>query len=135
MAAEPEGRAVFGEAGQALVSPLAQELNRSVRFAARHLPRSLRFRLALAATRRLSERFAGSTNQLVVTQHHEGLYVTLRDAVFSDRLDTLVGAHVYYRNILETMLQQYAHLDCEVQEVRRPRPHLHQCNFRINWDV
>lgn len=133
VSAEPEGHAVFGEAGQALFPPLSQELHRAVKFAARHLPRGLRFRLALAATRRLSERFAGSTNQIIVTQHDDCIYLTLRDAVFSDRLETLVGAHFYYRKILETMLQQFAHLDCEVQEVRRPRLHLHQCNFRINY--
>ena len=133
VAAEPEGQAVFGEAGRALFTPLSQELHRSVKFAVRHLPRTLRFRLALAAARRLSERFAGSTNQIIVAQHDESIYLTLRDAVFSDRLETLVGAHFYYRKILETMLQQFAHLDCEVQEVRRPRLHLHQCNFRINY--
>ncbi|MBI1765477.1 MAG: hypothetical protein HYR56_29015 [Acidobacteria bacterium] len=133
VASEPEGRDVFGEAGQALFAPLSQEINRSVKFAVRHMPRSLRFRLALTAARRLSERFAGSTNQILVTQHEQGLYLTLRDAVFSDRMETLVGAHYYYRKILETMLQQFAHLDCEIQEVRRPRLHLHQCNFRINF--
>lgn len=133
VAAEPEGHAVFGEAGRAVFSPLSQELHRSVKFAARHLPRALRLRLALAATRRLSERFAGSTNQIIVTRHDESIYLTMRDAVFSDRLETLVGAHFYYRRILETMLQQLAHLDCEIQEVRRPRLHLHQCNFRINY--
>ncbi len=133
VAAEPDGHAVFGEAGQAMFPPLSQELHRSVKFAVRHLPRSLRFRLALTAARRLSERFAGSTNEIIVTQHHESIYLSLRDAVFSDRMETLVGAHFYYRKILETMLQQFAHIDCEIQEVRRPRLHLHQCNFRINY--
>lgn len=133
VASEPEGLAVFGEAGQALFPPLSQELHRSVKFAVRHLPRALRFRFALAAARHLSERFAGSTNQIIVAQHDQSIYLTLRDAVFSDRPDTLVGAHFYYRKILETMLQQFAHIDCEIQEVRRPRLHLHQCNFRINY--
>jgi hypothetical protein len=135
VAAEPNGRAIFGATGHSLYDTLHQEMGRTLKGAIRTLPRSLRQRLAFAVTRRLAYKFAGTTNHLILEPHHEGVYLTLRNGIFAERFDTLSGAHAYYRNVFETMLQQFAHIDCEVVEIRRPRVHPNQCNFKIIWDA
>jgi hypothetical protein len=135
VAYEPNGREVFGETGQNLYAALQEELHRSLKFTVRCLPRSLRIRLALAVARRIAPGFAGSTNQLIVEPYEKGVYLTLRDGLFSERLETLSGAHAYYRNLFETMLQQFAQVDCEVLEARRPRFSINQCSLKIVWDA
>jgi len=58
----------------------------------------------------------------------------LRTGVFADRLDTLGGAHEYYRNVFKGMLNELARVDCEIKEVRRPSVYLNQVNFEIRWE-
>jgi hypothetical protein len=135
VAAEPNGRTIFGAAGQTVYDTMHQEMSRSLKGAVRTLPRSWRKSLAFNVTRYMAYKFAGSTNHMMLEPHAHGVYLTLRNGVFADRLETLSGAHAYYRNIFETMLQQFAHIDCEVVEVRRPRVHPNQCNFKIVWDA
>ena len=135
VAAEPNGRDIFGATGQSLYDNLHQDLNRTLKCAVRTLPRSLRQRLAFAVARRVAYKFAGTTNHLILEPHEHGVYLTLRNGIFAERLETLSGAHAYYRNVFETMLQQFAHIDCEISEVRRPRVHPNQCNFKIVWDT
>jgi hypothetical protein len=135
VAAEPNGRAIFSATGQTLYGTLHQEMSRSLKGLVRTLPRSWRQGLAFSVTRYMAYKFAGSTNHIILEPHEDGVYLTLRNGVFADRLETLGGAHAYYRNIFETMLQQFAHIDCEVVEVRRPRVHPNQCNFKIVWDA
>jgi hypothetical protein len=132
---EPGYREVFGETGQAILDTMQREANRSLRLAVRTLPRAWRARLALKLMRGFAQGFAGSTNQLIAEPYEEGLIITVRDGVFTDRLDTLGGAYAYYRNACETMLQQFAHIDCEVLELRRPRAHLNQCSFKVVWEA
>lgn len=133
IAAEPNARSIFGATGHSLYETLHQEMHRSLKCAVRTLPRSLRHRAAFKVARYLAYKFAGSTNHLIVEPHEEGVYLTLRNGIFAERFETLSGAHAYYRNVFETMLQQFAHIDCEVVEVRRPRVHPNQCNFKILW--
>ncbi len=135
VAAEPNGRDIFGATGQALYDTLHQDLNRTLKCAVRTLPRNLRQRLAFAVARRVAYKFAGTTNHLILEPHEHGVYLTLRNGIFAERFETLSGAHAYYRNVFETMLQQFAHIDCEIVEVRRPRVHPNQCNFKIVWDA
>ena len=135
VAAEPNGRAIFGATGHTLYDTLHAEMSRSLKGAMRALPRNMRKRLAFTMARYMAYKFAGSTNHLILEPHEHGVYLTLRNGIFADRLETLGGAHAYYRNVFETMLREFAHLDCEVVEVRRPRVHPNQCNFKIVWDA
>jgi hypothetical protein len=135
VAAEPNGREIFGATGHSLYGYLHQDLNRTLKGAVRTLPRGLRQRLAFAVARRIAYKFAGSTNHLILEPHAAGVYLTLRNSIFAERFETLSGAHTYYRNVFETLLQQFAHIDCEVTEIRRPRVHPNQCNFKIVWDA
>jgi len=89
----------------------------------------------MAWTRKVAHGFAGSLNQIMTEHNRRQIALSLRNGVFSDRLDTLGGAHEYYRNAFKVMFSELARVDCEVKEVRRPRVHLNQCNFEIVWEA
>ena len=135
IAYEPNVRDVFGDAGHNLFDAMNQTFPGAVKAGMRALPRSLRARLALAWTRRVAHGFAGSVNRITAQPSHRGIVISVGNGVFADRLDTLGGAHAYYRNIIETMFQQFARVDCEVTEVRRPRVHLNQCHIEVVWEA
>ncbi len=135
IAYEPNSRRVFGQAGQNLFAYLNQTFPGLVRTTARALPRSLRARLALTFTSRIAYGFAGSLNRFVYRPTRGGVSVSICNGVFADQLDTLGGAYAYYGNIIETMFQEFAHLDCEVSEVRSPRVYLNQCHYKIVWEA
>jgi hypothetical protein len=131
IAFEPNSHAVFAEAGGALFSEMNREFPRAMKLTIRSLPRPLRVRLALAWTRRIAHGFAGSVNQILTEHDRQVISMSVRQGVFSDRLDTLGGAHEYYRNVFKVMFRELARVDCEVKELRRPRVRLGQCNFEI----
>ena len=135
IAYEPNARDVFAEAGHNLFSSLIQEFPGLIKHSIRNLPRPMRVFFALSLTKRIAHSFAGSVNRIFVDRHQQGIALTVRNGVFSDRLDTLGCAYSYYRNIFETMFQQFAFVDCEVTEVRRSRVHLNQCNLEIVWEA
>jgi hypothetical protein len=135
IAYEPNVREVFGDAGHNLFDVMNQRFPGVIKAGVRTLPRSLRARLAVAWTKRVAYGFAGSVNRITVQPTRHGIMLSISNGVFADRLDTLGGAHAYYRNIIETMFQQFAHVDCEVNEVRRPRVRLNQCHYEIVWEA
>lgn len=134
VAYEPNSREVFAAAGYSLYHSLHQELSRPLKFAVRQLPRAWRVRLAIATARKIAHRFAGSTSQIIIIEPNDQcLYLSLRDGLFSDRLDTLGSAHSYYRSVFAALLQDFANVEGQVFEMRRARAHLHLCNFKIAW--
>jgi hypothetical protein len=135
IALEPNSHAVFGEAGHKLFDEMNRDFPRAVRATIRALPPPMRIRLAMAWTRKIAHGFAGSVNQIATDHNRHKIALSLRNGVFSDRLDTLGGAHEYYRNVFKVMFNELARVDCEVKEVRRPRVHLNQCNFEIVWEA
>lgn len=135
IAFEPNSHAVFGAAGHSLFGEMNREFPLVVRATIRNLPHPLRVRLAMAWTRKISHGFAGSVNQILTDHEPHSMVLSLRNGVFSDRLDTLGGAHEYYRNVFKKMFSELARVDCEVKELRRPRVHLNQCNFEIVWEA
>jgi hypothetical protein len=135
IALEPNSHAVFGEAGNNLFDEMNREFPRIIRGSLRGLPPPLRVRLAMALTRKVAHGFAGSVNQIMTDHNRHNIALSLRNGVFSDRLDTLGGAHEYYRNVFKVMLKELARVDCEIKEVRRPRVHLNQVNFEIVWEA
>jgi hypothetical protein len=135
IAYEPNSRDVFGQAGSNLFTALQQQTSGALKATVRALPRPLRFRLALAWTRRIAHGFAGSVNQITYEARPGGIVLSVQQGVFADRLDTLGGAHAYYQRILTTMLHEFAHVDCEISELRRPRVSLNQCNYKIVWEA
>lgn len=135
IAYEPNARDVFGETGGSLFNSMIQQFPYVVKATIRNLPRSLRIRLALSFTKQVAHGFAGSVNRIFFEREQSGIALSIRDAMFSDRLDTLGCAHSYYRQVLETMFQQFAFVDCEVKEVKRFRVHLNQCHFEIVWEA
>ncbi len=135
IAYEPNAREVFGEAGHTLFAEMNRNFSRVIKAAIRNTPQSLRVRLALAWTRKAAFGFAGSVNQILAEHGRQTIALSLRNGIFSDRLDTLGGAHEYYRNVFEKMFREIARLDCEVKEIRRPRVHLNQCNYEIVWEA
>jgi len=135
IAYEPNAREVFGDAGHNLFGVMNRKFPGILKISMRTLPRSLRTQLALAWTKRAAYSFAGSVNRITVQTTQRGVLLSVGHGVFADRLDTLGGAHAYYRNIIETMFQEFARVDCEVKEVRRPRIHLNQCHFEIVWEA
>ncbi|MCI0391229.1 MAG: hypothetical protein MOB07_21015 [Acidobacteria bacterium] len=135
IALEPNSHAVFGEAGNNLFGEMNRDFPRTIRATIRSLPPPLRVRLAMAWTRKVAHGFAGSVNQIMTDHNRHKIALSLRNGVFSDRLDTLGGAHEYYRNVFKVMFRDLARVDCEVKEVRRPRVHLNQCNFEIVWEA
>ncbi|MGE0884445.1 MAG: hypothetical protein AB7P14_12945 [Blastocatellales bacterium] len=135
IAYEPNSRRVFGQTGQNLFGNLNRNFPGLVKTAVRSLPRSLRTRLALTLTRRVAYEFAGSLNRFAFRPIRGGVAVSICNGVFADQLDTLGGAHAYYGNIIETMFQEFAHVDCEVSEVRAPRVYLNQCHYKIVWEA
>jgi hypothetical protein len=135
IAFEPNSHAVFGEAGNNLFDEMNRDFPRVVKATIRNLPHPLRIRLAMAWTRKIAHGFAGSVNQILTDHNSHSIVLSLRNGVFSDRLDTLGGAHEYYRNVFKVMFRDLARVDCEVREIRRPRVHLKQCNFEIVWEA
>lgn len=136
IAPEPIAHDVFAATGQAVYHLLQQDISRTLKFAVRHLPRGWRVRLALAIARQYAPGFAGSTNQLIIIDpHEESLYFTLRDGLFTDRVETLGCAYAYYRGIFSAFLRDFAGLKGRVLIVRRPRVQLYQCNFKLVWDA
>ncbi len=135
IAFEPNARDVFGEAGHNLFDEMNRNFARPLKATIRNLPHALRIRLALAWTRKAAYGFAGSVNQILAEHHRQVVAVSVRNGVFSDRLDTLGGAHEYYRRVFEAIFRELAHLDCEVKEIRRPRVYLNQCNYEIVWEA
>lgn len=135
IAYEPNVREVFGEAGHNLFGAMSRTFPGLVKATVRTLPRGLRARLALTYTKRVAYGFAGSVNRINARPTPHGVIVSISKGVFADRLDTLGGAHAYYRNIFETMFQEFAHVDCEVNEIRRPRVYLDQCHYEIVWEA
>lgn len=135
IAYEPNSREVFGDAGHNLFEAMNLAFPRVVKTTIRALPRGLRSRMALAWTERVAYGFAGSLNRITAEPVRRGIVVSVSNGVFADRLDTLGGAHAYYRNILETMFREFAHIDCEVNEIRRPRVHLNRCHYEIVWEA
>ncbi|HMV50950.1 MAG TPA: hypothetical protein PLD20_11020 [Blastocatellia bacterium] len=135
IAYEPNAREVFGVAGQNLFGTIGRTFPGLVKSTIRALPRGLRARLALSYTKRAAYGFAGSVHRIESTNTPRGVIVSIRKGVFADRLETLGGAHSYYRNILEQMFQEFAHVDCEVNEIRRPRVYLDQCHYEIVWEA
>lgn len=135
IAYESNAREVFGETGHNLFGAMSRNFPGLVKATVRTLPRSLRARLALTYTKRAAYGFAGSVNHIDTKPTQGGIIVSISNGVFADRLDTLGGAHAYYRKILETMFQEFAHVDCDVHEIRRPRVHLNQCHYEIVWEA
>jgi hypothetical protein len=135
IAYESNVREVFGEAGHNLFGAMSRNFPGLVKVTVRTLPRGLRARLALTYTRRAAYGFAGSVNRISAEPTSRGAIISINNGVFADRLDTLGGAHAYYRNIIETMFHEFAHVDCEVKEIRRPRVHLNQCHYEIVWEA
>jgi hypothetical protein len=135
IAYEPNARDVFGVSGHNVFSQLNEQLPSTIRATARTLPRLMRLRFALSMTRRIAHSFAGSLNQVVFERRQNGIALTVFDGMFSDRLDTLGCAYSYYRRVFEVMLQQFAGVDYMINEVRRSRVHLNQCNFEIVWEA
>src|SRR5262245_21428268 len=135
IALEPNSNAVFGEAGLNLFSEMNRDFPRVIRGTIRSLPPQLRVRLAMSWTRKVAHSFAGSVNQIATDHNRHKIALSLRNGVFTDRLDTLGGAHEYYRNVFKVMFRDLARVDCEIKEVRRPRVHLNQCNFEIVWEA
>jgi hypothetical protein len=131
IAFEPNSHAVFGEAGNNLFIEMNRDFPGVVKATIRSLPRPMRIRLALSWTRKIAHGFAGSVNEILTDHHRRSITLSVRHGVFSDRLDTLGGAHEYYRNVFKVMFNELARVDCEVKEIRRPRVHLDQCNFEI----
>jgi len=134
IALEPNSYAVFGEAGQNLFEEMRRNFPRLARASIRTLPAPLRIRLAMTWTRSVAHGFAGSLSRILTDHDRHKIALSLRSGVFADRLDTLGGAHEYYRNVLKVMFNELARVDCEIKEVRRPSVYLNQCNFEINWD-
>jgi bacteriochlorophyll 4-vinyl reductase len=135
IAYEPNARDVFGEAGHNLFEEMNRGFPRALKAAIRNLPHPLRVRLALAWARKVAYGFAGSAHHLLAEYHRRVIALSVRNGVFADRLDTLGGAHEYYRKVFETMFRELALLDCEVKEIRRPRVYLNQCNYEIVWEA
>jgi hypothetical protein len=135
IAYEPNAIEVFGEAGRNLFEEMHRRFPRAVKATIRGLPRPARLRLALAWTQNVAHQFAGSVNQIVAKKQNGVISLSVQHGVFSDRPDTLDGAHEYYRRVFETMLRELAHVDCELTEVRWPRAHLGQCDYKIVWET
>jgi hypothetical protein len=134
IALEPNSHAVFGEAGHNLFDEMRLDFPRLAKVTVRALPAPLRIRMAMSWTRNIAHGFAGSLNRLLTDHQGHKITISLRNGVFSDRLDTLGGAHEYYRNVFKVALNELARVDCEIKEVRRPSVYLNQCNFEIRWE-
>jgi len=134
IALEPNSHAVFGEAGHNLFDEMRRDFPRLARASIRTLPAPLRIRLAMSWTRDVAHGFAGSISRILTAHDRHKIALSLRSGVFADRLDTLGGAHEYYRNVFKVMLNELARVDCEIKEVRRPSVYLNQCNFEIKWE-
>ena len=135
IAYEPNVREVFSDTGHNLFDAMNRKFPGVVKATVRTLPRALRTRLAVAWARHIAYGFAGSVNRIAAQDTRRGLLLSVSNGVFADRLDTLGGAHAYYRNIFETMFHEFAHVDCEVREVRRPRVRLNECHYEIVWEA
>jgi hypothetical protein len=135
IALEPNSHAVFGEAGYNLFGEMRRNFPRLVKVTIHTLPAPLRLRMAMAWTRSIAHGFAGSLNRILTDHDRHKVELSLRNGVFADRLDTLGGAHEYYRNVFKVMLNELARVDCEIKEVRRPSVYLNQCNFEIKWQA
>ncbi|HEU0185392.1 MAG TPA: hypothetical protein VFS27_08760 [Blastocatellia bacterium] len=135
IALEPNSHAVFGEAGHNLFGEMRRNFPRIVRVSIQTLPAPMRIRLAMAWTRKIAHGFAGSLNRITADHESRKMDLSLRNGVFADRLDTLGGAHEYYRNVFKVMLNELARVDCEIKEVRRPSVFINQCNFEIKWEA
>lgn len=135
IALEPNSHAVFGEAGHNLFDEMRRNFPRLARVSIGALPAPLRIRLVMAWTRNIAHGFAGSLNRISTEHDRHKVALSLRNGVFADRLDTLGGAHVYYRNVIKVALNELARVDCEIKEVRRPSVYLNQCNFEIKWEA
>jgi hypothetical protein len=135
IAQEPQWGEIFTEAGTSLFETLYQELPLSLKLMAHSLPRPWRIRLALAVTRRIAHNFAGGSGRLVARRQRGRLYLAVVDGLFSDRLETLAGAHAFYRAVLETMFQRFARANCQAVEVKPTRLRLDQCCFEIAWEA
>ena len=135
IAYESNTREVFAAAGHNLFGAVGNTFPGLVKTTIRVLPRGLRARWALSYAKRAAYGFAGSVHRIESTSTPRGVIVSIRKGVFADRLETLGGAHAYYRNILERMFQEFAHVDCEVHEIRRPRVYLDQCHYEIVWEA
>jgi len=135
IAHESNGSEMFSEAGANTFLSLYQELPYSLKLVNLNLPRPLRLRLALAIAQRLAHSFAGGRGRVLIHRHHGRLYLAVIDGLFADRMDTLIGAHEFYRSFLETMLRKLARVKCQVQMVRRARVRLHECCFEIAWEA
>jgi hypothetical protein len=134
IALEPNSHAVFGEAGQKLFDQMRRDFPRLARVSIRTLPAPLRIRLAMTWTRSVAYGFAGSLSRILTDHDRHKIALSLRSGVFADRLDTLGGAHEYYRNVFKVAFNELARVDCEIKEVRRPSVYLNQCNFEIKWE-
>jgi hypothetical protein len=134
IALEPNSHAVFGEAGHNLFDEMRRDFPRLARVSIRTLPAPLRIRLVMAWTRSVAHGFAGSLSRILTDHDSHIITMSLRTGVFADRLDTLGGAHEYYRNVFKVMLNELARVDCEIKEVRRPSVYLNQVNFEIKWE-
>jgi hypothetical protein len=134
IALEPNSHAVFGEAGHNLFDEMRRDFPRLARASIRALPAPLRIRLVMAWTRSVAHGFAGSLSRILTDHDRHKIVLSLRSGVFTDRLDTLGGAHAFYRNVFKVMLNELARVDCEIKEVRRPSVYLNQCNFEIKWE-
>lgn len=135
IACEPAAHDVFAAAGQAVYQVLQKDLSRTLKFTVRHLPRTWRVRLALNIARKAAPAFAGSTNQLIIVDPSEAsLYFSIRDGLFTDRVETIGCAYAYYRSFFSALLWDFAHVKGRVLIVRRPRVQLHQCNFKLSWE-
>jgi hypothetical protein len=135
IALEPNSHAVFGEAGHKLFDEMRRDFPRLARVSIHTLPAPLRIRLAMAWTRKIAHGFAGSLYRIMADHERHKVDLSLRNGVFADRLDTLGGAHEYYRNVFKVALNELARVDCEIKEVRRPSVFLNQCNFEIKWEA
>jgi hypothetical protein len=135
IALEPNSHSVFGEAGHKLFDEMRHKFPLLARVTIHTLPAPLRIRLVMAWTRNIAHGFAGSLNRIQTDHDRHRVDLSLRNGVFADRLDTLGGAHEYYRNVFKVMLNELARVDCEIKEVRRPSVFLNQCNFEIKWEA
>ncbi len=130
---EQMGCEILGQAGYNLLAALYRELPLSLKLLMSSLPRPLRIRLALAIVCRIAHTFAGSNCRILTRRYRGRLYVMVVDGIFSDRPETLAGAHEFYRRALESMFKHFAKADCQLSVVKPGRVSLNRCCFEIAW--
>lgn len=135
IAYEPNAGDVFAQTGKNVFHCLNKTFPIFIKVASRNLSERLRVRLGLVLLKQSSFAFAGSTSKFYVKRHDGGIAVSIRNGIFSERSVTMGAASQYYKNILESMLTEFAHAKCRVIEVRKDYFYPNQCVFNIVWET